>query len=63
MSSYTIEIPEEEELGVRVTCDEHGDSAEFQPGYRTVSFYCEGCARELEVTLHTEDWRDLGEMC
>lgn len=63
MTSYTVELPEGEERGVRVECDDHGDWAEFQPGYRTVSFYCEGCARELEVTLHAEDWRDLGEMC
>lgn len=63
MTSYRIEVPEEKERGIGVECVEHGDSAEFQPGYRTVSFYCGGCGRELEVTLHDEDWRDLGEMC
>lgn len=63
MSSYTVEVPDGEELGIRVVCDEHGDSAEFQPGLRSGSFYCEGCARELEVTLHVDDWRDLGERC
>lgn len=63
MTSYTVEVPEGEELGVRVECDEHGEWAEFQPGYRAVSFYCEGCGRELEVGLHRENWKDLGEMC
>ncbi|MFB6152372.1 MAG: hypothetical protein ABEJ40_11265 [Haloarculaceae archaeon] len=63
MATYTVEVPEGEERGVRVECDEHGESEEFQPGYRTVTFYCEDCGRDLEVTVHDEDWRDLGEMC
>jgi uncharacterized protein (DUF983 family) len=63
MTTYTVEVPERDERGVRVGCDEHGEGTEFQPGYRTVSFYCDGCGRELEVTVHVDDWRDLGEIC
>ncbi|MFT4889221.1 MAG: hypothetical protein ACI9YT_000130 [Halobacteriales archaeon] len=64
MTAFTVEVPEGEERGIRVRCEDHGESEEFQPGYRTVAFYCEGCGYEVEITLHdTHDWRDLGEMC
>lgn len=64
MPGYTVETPEREERGIRVTCEAHGDSEEFPPGRRRVAFYCEGCGYELEVTVHdTHEWRDMGEMC
>lgn len=64
MTTYTIATPDEEERGIRVECDEHGESKEFQPGYRKVAFYCEGCQYELEINLHDVlEWRDLQEMC
>jgi len=64
MTSYRIKNPEKEELGVRVTCEEHGESEEFEPGRRKVAFYCRMCGYELEITLRdTTDWRDLGERC
>jgi uncharacterized protein (DUF983 family) len=64
MTDYTVTVPEGEELGIRVRCEDHGEVAEFQPGYRTVTFHCEGCGYEIELTLHdTRDWRDLGELC
>lgn len=64
MATYTVEVPDEEERGVRVSCDEHGTSEEFQPGYRTVAFFCERCGYEVEVDVRkADDWRDLGEMC
>jgi len=52
MSQYTVTLPEGEERGVKIACDEHGESEEFQPGYRTVAFHCEGCGYELELTVH-----------
>jgi len=64
MSNYTVEVPDGEERGIRIECDDHGESAEFQPGYRKVAFHCEGCGLEIEVDLHDlSEWRDLGEMC
>ena len=64
MSSYTVEVPDGEELGVRVTCDDHGTTEEFHPARRTVAFFCDRCGYELEVDVRaTDDWRDLGEMC
>lgn len=64
MTGYTVTVPEGDERGVRVECEAHGESEEFQPGYRRVAFYCEQCGRELELALHdADDWRDLGEMC
>ncbi|SER13413.1 hypothetical protein [Natrinema salaciae] len=64
MCSYTIGVPDGGERGIRVECDDHGEWEEFQPGYRTVTFYCEGCGLELEVDLRDPaDWRDLGERC
>jgi uncharacterized protein (DUF983 family) len=64
MTDYTVTVPEGEELGIRVRCEDHGEVAEFQPGYRTVAFHCDGCGYEIELTLHdTRDWRDFGEVC
>jgi len=63
MPSYSVELQEGPERGIRVECDEHGESTEFSPDSRQGSFYCEGCGRELEVGVFTEEWRDLGEMC
>lgn len=64
MSTYTVETPEGQERGIRVTCKKHGETEEFHPGQRTVAFYCEMCGYEVEITLHDlHDWRDLGEMC
>lgn len=62
--TYEIERPRGEERGIRVRCTDHDESAEFQPGYRRVSFYCSGCGVELTVELDDADeWRDLGEKC
>lgn len=64
VTTYTVEVPEGEELGVRIECAEHGEAEEFHPAERSVAFYCEGCGYEVEVTLHDcLDWRDLGERC
>lgn len=64
MIDYSVELPEGEEYGIRVRCDEHGESQEFQPGYRSVAFCCERCGYELELSLHDLlEWRDMGEMC
>ncbi|PSP27003.1 hypothetical protein BRC65_08305 [Halobacteriales archaeon QH_2_65_14] len=64
MPGYTVEIPEGRERGIRVTCQDHDESEEFQPGYRTVAFHCPKCGYEVEVTLHDlHEWRDLGEQC
>ena len=62
--NYRIEVPQEPERGIRVGCEEHDDWEEFQPGYRTVAFYCDGCGFEVEISLRdTHEWRDWGEMC
>lgn len=64
MSEYAVTVFDGDERGIRVKCEEHGEVEEFQPGYRTVTFHCDGCGYELELTLHdTHDWRDLSEMC
>ncbi|ELY76644.1 hypothetical protein [Natrinema pallidum] len=64
MHNYTVDVPERGERGIRIECNDHGEWEEFQPGYRTVAFYCEGCGLELEVDLRDcYDWRDLGELC
>jgi uncharacterized protein (DUF983 family) len=64
MLAYTVELPEGEERGIRIACEEHGEAREFQPGYRTVAFHCERCGYELEVDLRRlDEWRDFGEMC
>lgn len=62
-ASFRVEERSGPERGVRVTCTEHDESAEFEPGQRRVAFYCPGCGLELEAALHVEDWRDLGERC
>lgn len=64
MSQYTVEVPHGPERGIRVTCEDHGEQEEFQPGYRKVAFYCEGCGYEVGIDLQdAHDWRDMGEMC
>jgi hypothetical protein len=64
MFSYTVDVPQEDERGIRVTCEEHDESEEFQPGYSTVTFHCEHCGYEIEITAHDlHEWRDFGEMC
>ncbi|MFB6164235.1 MAG: hypothetical protein ABEJ31_03660 [Haloarculaceae archaeon] len=64
MATYEIETPDGPERGVRVGCREHDEWAEFQPGYRTVAFACDGCGTGVEVSLHDlTDWRDWGERC
>lgn len=64
MASYRVVGPEAADEGIHVTCEDHGESERFQPGYRTVAFHCDACGIEVEVTLaDTEDWRDLAERC
>lgn len=64
MTDYTVEVPDGTERGIRIECDEHGESEEFQPGYRTVAFHCDGCGLEIQIDVRDlYDWRDLGEMC
>jgi uncharacterized protein (DUF983 family) len=64
MVTYEVERPDGEERGIRIACPDHGESEEFQPGYRRVSFYCPGCEFELTVELDDpHDPRDLGELC
>lgn len=64
MATYRVEAPDGLEEGIRITCEEHGHSERFQPGYRKVAFHCDGCGIEVGIDLqNTEDWRDLGEMC
>ncbi len=47
--NYTVTVPDGEERGRRIRCEEHGESEEFQPGYRTVAFHCSVCGYELEL--------------
>lgn len=64
MATFTVEVLDGEERGVRVGCEDHDEWEEFDPGYRKVAFYCDECGFEVEVNLQdTYDWRDLGEMC
>lgn len=64
MTTFTVETPDGPERGVRVACDDHGESEEFPPGRRSVAFYCPDCGYEVEVGLHdTHEWRDPGERC
>lgn len=64
MTEYTVTVPEGQERGIRVECDDHGVAEEFQPGYRKVAFACPDCGYEVEIGLHDlHEWRDLGEMC
>lgn len=61
---YAVETPDGPERGVRVGCLVHDEWEEFDPGYRSVSFYCGGCGVEVTVDLRDgDDWRDWGEMC
>ncbi|MFB6185063.1 MAG: hypothetical protein ABEI96_10950 [Haloarculaceae archaeon] len=64
MPNYEVTVPEGPERGIRVRCVDHDEQREFQPGYRRVSFYCEGCGLEVEFDVRdADDWRDLAEMC
>lgn len=64
MRSYTVELPEGEEHGIRLRCETHDVVETFQPGIRRVAFACEDCGYELEVDVHDLlEWRDLGERC
>lgn len=64
MHRYSVTFSEGQERGIRVECTEHGESEEFQPGFRRVTFHCEACGYEVEVGLHvTHEWRALAEMC
>lgn len=64
MTTYTIDVPEGPERGIRVTCAEHDEAEEFHAGYTTVTFCCEQCGYEVGIDLHDLlEWRDLGEMC
>ena len=61
---YRIEDLEGEERGLRVGCETHDEWAEFEPGRRSVAFFCPECSLEVEVSLHADlDWRDWGERC
>jgi len=35
VSNYSVTIPEGEERGIRIRCDDHDEAEEFQPGYRS----------------------------
>jgi len=61
--SYVVERLSGPERGIRVTCQTHDESEEFEPGENPVVFYCSTCGLEVEAAIHTEDWRDLGERC
>lgn len=64
MATYRVEHPEEFGQGVRVECEEHGESETFEPGRRKAAFHCDACGIEISVHLEdTEDWRELTEMC
>jgi uncharacterized protein (DUF983 family) len=63
-TTYEVTVHGGEERGIEVRCPVHDERETFQPGYRRVAFACEGCGRELELTLHDlAEWRDLGERC
>ena len=40
-------------------CGHDGEASGLVPAV----LHCEGCSRELDIGLHTEEWRDLGELC
>lgn len=62
--SYEVEVLEGTERGIRVSCPDHEEAEEYQPGRRRVAFYCSGCGFELEVSLHDpHDWRAWDERC
>lgn len=64
MATFTVEVPDEEERGVRVGCEDHDEWEEFPPGLRSGTFHCSGCSFEVEVGIHDLlDWRDWGERC
>lgn len=62
--TYEIDRADDPERGIRVRCTDHDVTEEFEPGYRSGSFYCSECGFEVEVSLHDMlDWRDWGERC
>lgn len=64
MPSYSVTVHDGRERGIEVTCDDHGESEAFAPGYRKVTFHCEQSGYELGVELHDlHEWRDLAELC
>jgi len=64
MFSYTVEVPQQGERGIRVSCEDHGESEEFQPGYSSVAFHCSKCGYEIEITAHDlHEWREFAELC
>lgn len=62
-SNFEIERPDGPERGLQITCPEHGEREEFQPGKTGGTFYCSGCGVEIEVQVRAPDWRDWGERC
>ncbi|WP_148680494.1 hypothetical protein [Halovivax ruber] len=61
---YRVEPLADPERGMRVGCERHDEWRVFDPGRRSVVFYCPDCSMEIEVTLHDDlDWRDWGERC
>lgn len=64
MATYRVFVPERPGDDIRIACDEHGETARFEPGFRSVAFHCHGCGREVELSLRdTDDWRELTEWC
>jgi len=51
MAASRVEVPDGEERGFRVGCEDHNKWEEFHPGYRSVVFYCEGCDLEIGISL------------
>lgn len=64
MATFTVEVPDEAERGVRIRCDAHSEERELRPGRRRGTMYCEKCGFEVEIDLYDQlDWRDWGEHC
>lgn len=64
LASFTVEVPDEPERGLRVGCENHDEWQEFQPGFRKVAFHCPGCSYEIEISVTDMlEWRDMQEMC
>lgn len=64
MATFTVEMPDDRERGIRVRCEDHDECQEFQPGFRKVAFHCPGCGYEVEINVSdTLEWRDMQEMC
>lgn len=64
MPSYRVETAAATGEGVTVSCETHGTTETFDPGYRRVTFYCGKCGYEVGIDLRdTDDWRELTERC